>query len=260
MSDYAVSVKNISKKFNLFHEKRDSIYESAAGFFQKKRHSEILQALDDVSFNVKRGEIFGIIGRNGDGKTTLLRIISKIYSPDSGSVDVRGSIIPILAIGLGFHPELTAISNIYQSSILLGFNKDEITKRIPEIIKFAELERFADTKVKNFSSGMQLRLAFATSVLVDPDVLILDEVFAVGDLNFQKKCFDTIMSFKKRGKAIIFVSHDMTPIRNFCDTVMFLKEGKVGKIGSPEESIAAYVDYLAKHPEINPKENLSNSV
>jgi lipopolysaccharide transport system ATP-binding protein len=260
MSDYAVSVKNISKKFNLFHEKRDSIYESAAGFFQKKRHSEILQALDDVSFNVKRGEIFGIIGRNGDGKTTLLRIISKIYTPDSGSVDVRGSIIPILAIGLGFHPELTAISNIYQSSILLGFNKDEITKRIPEIIKFAELERFADTKVKNFSSGMQLRLAFATSVLVDPDILIVDEVLAVGDVNFQKKCLDTIMSFKKRGKAIIFVSHSMSEVSKFCDTVMFLKEGKVGKIGSPKASIAAYKDYLAKHPGINPKENLSDSI
>ena len=241
MSDYAVSVKNVSKKFNLFHEKRDSIYESAAGFFQKKRHSEILQALDDVSFNVKHGEIFGIIGRNGDGKTTLLRIISKIYNPDSGSVDVRGSIIPILAIGLGFHPELTAISNIYQSSILLGFNKNEITKRIPEIIKFAELERFADTKVKNFSNGMQLRLAF-------------------GDINFQKKCLDTIMSFKKRGKAIIFVSHSMGEISKFCDTVMFLKEGKVGNIGSPAESIAAYQEYLAKHPEINPKENLSDSV
>ena len=260
MPDYAVSVKNISKKFNLFHEKRDSIYESAAGFFQKKRHSEILQALDDVSFNVKRGEIFGIIGRNGDGKTTLLRIISKIYSPDSGSVDVRGSIIPILAIGLGFHPELTAISNIYQSSILLGFKKEDISKRIHEIIKFAELERFADTKIKNFSAGMQMRLAFATSVLVDPDILLLDEVFAIGDLNFQKKCFDTIMSFKKRGKAIIFVSHDMEEVANFCDTVMFLKEGKLGKIGSPAEAIAAYRDYLAKHPEINPKENLSNSV
>ena len=260
MSDYAVSVKNISKKFKLFHEKRDSIYESAAGFFQKKRHSEILQALDDVSFNVKHGEIFGIIGRNGDGKTTLLRIISKIYSPDSGSVDVKGRVIPVLSLGLGFHPELTAISNVYQSSILLGFKKEDITKRIAEIIKFAELERFADTKVKNFSSGMQLRLAFATSVLVDPDILIVDEVLAVGDVNFQKKCLDTIMSFKKRGKAIIFVSHSMAEISNFCDTVMFLKEGKVGNIGSPAESIAAYQDYLAKHPEINPKENLSDSV
>ena len=245
MVDYAISVKNVSKKFTLYHEKRDSIFESATSIFQKKRHSETLQALDNISFNVKHGEIFGIIGRNGGGKTTLLRIISKIYSPDSGSVDVKGTIIPVLALGLGFHPELTAITNIYQSSILLGFKKELISKRVEDIIKFAELEKFADTKIKNFSAGMQMRLAFATSVLVDPDVLILDEVFAVGDLNFQKKCFDTIMSFKKRGKAIIFVSHDMTPIKNFCDTVMFLKDGKVGNIGSPEESVSAYVDYLS---------------
>ena len=245
MVDYAISVKNVSKKFTLYHEKRDSIFESATSIFQKKRHSETLQALDNISFNVKHGEIFGIIGRNGGGKTTLLRIISKIYSPDSGSVDVKGTIIPVLALGLGFHPELTAITNIFQSSILLGFKKEEISKRVEDIIKFAELEKFADTKIKNFSAGMQMRLAFATSVLVDPDVLILDEVFAVGDLNFQKKCFDTIMSFKKRGKAIIFVSHDMVPIKNFCDTVMFLKDGKVGNIGSPEESVSAYVDYLS---------------
>jgi lipopolysaccharide transport system ATP-binding protein len=245
MVDYAISVKNVSKKFTLYHEKRDSIFESATSIFQKKRHSETLQALDNISFNVKHGEIFGIIGRNGGGKTTLLRIISKIYSPDSGSVDVKGTIIPVLALGLGFHPELTAVTNIYQSSILLGFKKELISKRVEDIIKFAELEKFADTKIKNFSAGMQMRLAFATSVLVDPDVLILDEVFAVGDLNFQKKCFDTIMSFKKRGKAIIFVSHDMVPIKNFCDTVMFLKDGKIGNIGSPEESVSAYVDYLS---------------
>ncbi|MCH2604863.1 MAG: ABC transporter ATP-binding protein [Candidatus Nitrosopelagicus sp.] len=246
MSEYAVSVKHLSKKFTLYHEKRDSIYESATSWFQKKRHNETLQALDDVSFNVKHGEIFGIIGRNGGGKTTLLRIISKIYSGDSGSVDVKGTIIPVLALGLGFHPELTAITNIYQSSILLGFKKEEIEKRIGDIIEYAELEKFADTKIKNFSAGMQMRLAFATSVLVDPDILLLDEVFAVGDVAFQKKCFDTIMSFKKRGKAIIFVSHDMTPIKNFCDRVMFLKDGKVGNIGSPEESVSAYIEYLSK--------------
>ena len=246
MSEYAVSVKHLSKKFTLYHEKRDSIYESATSWFQKKRHNETLQALDDVSFNVKHGEIFGIIGRNGGGKTTLLRIISKIYSGDSGSVDVKGTIIPVLALGLGFHPELTAITNIYQSSILLGFKEEEIEKRIGDIIEYAELEKFADTKIKNFSAGMQMRLAFATSVLVDPDILLLDEVFAVGDVAFQKKCFDTIMSFKKRGKAIIFVSHDMTPIKNFCDRVMFLKDGKVGNIGSPEESVSAYIEYLSK--------------
>ena len=128
MPDYAISAKNISKKFKLYHEKRDSVFDAAAGFFQKKRHYETLQVLDDVSFNVKKGEIFGIIGINGSGKTTLLRIISRIYTPDSGSVDVKGTIIPILALGLGFHPELTAITNIYQSSILLGFSKEEISK------------------------------------------------------------------------------------------------------------------------------------
>ncbi len=244
MTDYAINVKNISKKFRLYHEKRDSIFEAATSFFQKKRHHEILQALDSVSFNVKQGEIFGIIGRNGSGKTTLLRIISKIYAPDSGSVDVHGSIIPVLALGLGFHPELTAITNIYQSSILLGFPKEEISKRVSDIIKFAELEKFADTKVKNFSAGMQMRLAFATSVLVDPDILLLDEVFAVGDVNFQKKCYETIMSFKKRGKAIIFVSHDVNAIKQHCDKVLFLKEGKVGALGPPVDVVASYLNYL----------------
>ena len=241
MSEYAVSVKHVSKKFKLYHEKRDTIFEAVTGVFQKKQNSEILQALDDISFDVKRGEIFGIVGPNGGGKSTLLRIISKIYAPDSGSVDVKGTIIPILALGLGFHPELTAITNIYQSSILLGFPKEEISKRVDDIIKFAELEKFADTKVKNFSAGMQMRLAFATSVLVNPDILILDEVFAVGDVNFQKKCFDTIMDFKKRGKAIIYVSHDMEGVQKFCDTVMYLKQGKVGMIGSPEETVNAFL-------------------
>ena len=188
--------------------------------------------------------MFGIIGRNGSGKTTLLRIISNIYRPDSGSVELKGSVIPLLALGLGFHPELTAIANIIQSSILFGFNKKDISKRIDDIIKFAGLEKFADTKLKNFSSGMQMRLAFSTAIQVDPDILLLDEVFAVGDLNFQKKCFDTFMSFKKRGKAIIFVSHDMAPIKNFCDRVLFLKKGKVDTIGTPDEAISAYVAYL----------------
>jgi len=243
MSEYAVSVKHVSKKFNLYHEKRDTIFEAATSFFQKKLHSEILQALDDISFDVKRGEIFGIIGPNGGGKSTLLRIISKIYTPDSGSVDVSGIIIPILALGLGFHPEFTAVTNIYQSSILLGFKKEVIDSRVKEIIKFAELEKFADTKVKNFSSGMLMRLAFATSVLVDPDILIVDEVLAVGDTRFQKKCAETILSFKKRGKAIIFVSHNMDTIQEYADRAMFLNNGKAEKIGSPADVIASYGDF-----------------
>ena len=243
MPEYAIRVKNVSKKFRIHHEKRDSMFESMTGFFQRNKHSEILQSLDDISFDVKHGEIFGIIGPNGAGKSTLLRIISKIYAPDSGYVDVQGTIIPILALGLGFHPEFTAVTNIYQSSILLGFKKETIDSRVNEIIKFAELEKFADTKVKNFSSGMLMRLAFATSVLVDPDILIVDEVLAVGDVNFQEKCAKTIRSFKERGKAIIFVSHDMGVIREYADRAMFLNNGKAVKIGLPDDAITAYGDF-----------------
>ena len=150
MNDYAISVKNVSKNFTLHHEKRDSIFESATSLFQKKRHSETLQALDNISFNVKHGEIFGIIGRNGGGKTTLLRIISKIYSPDSGSVDVKGTIIPVLALGLGFHPELTAITNIFQSSILLGFKKEEISKELKILLNLLNLKNLQTQKLKIF--------------------------------------------------------------------------------------------------------------
>ena len=246
MDEIYVNVKHVSKRFRLYHEKRTTIYESITGYFSRKKHYEILQALDDITFDVKKGEMFGIIGKNGSGKTTLLRILSHIYRPDSGSVDIKGTIIPVLALGLGFHPELTATTNIIQSGILLGFSKKDISNRVDDVIKFAELEKFADIKIKNFSSGMQMRLAFSTAVQVDPDVLILDEVFAVGDLNFQKKCFNKIMDFKKSGKSIIFVSHDMAPIKNFCDRVMFLNSGRAEIIGTPDEAIASYVDFLGK--------------
>ncbi len=252
MSEYAIRVKNVSKKFKIHHEKRDSIFESMTGFFEKKKHSEILQALDNISFDIKHGEIFGIIGPNGGGKSTLLRVISKIYAPDSGSVDLKGTIIPILALGLGFHPEFTAITNIYQSSILLGFKKSIIQNRIKEIIEFAELEKFADTKIKNFSSGMLMRLAFATSVLVDPDILIVDEVLAVGDTNFQKKCAKTIRSFKERGKAIIFVSHDMGIIKEYADRAMFLNNGKSEIIGSTDDVITAYGNFCRERDKTSP--------
>ena len=246
MDEISVNVKHVSKKFRLYHEKRTSIYESILGYFNRKKHYETFQALDDITFNVKKGEMFGIIGKNGSGKTTLLRILSHIYQPDRGSVDIKGTIIPLLALGLGFHPELTASANIVQSGILLGFSKKEILDKTSDVIKFAELEEFADVKIKNFSSGMQMRLAFSTAVQVNPDVLILDEVFAVGDINFQKKCFDTIMDFKKRGKSIIFVSHDMSSIRNFCDRALFLNQGKIESIGKPDKVISSYLSNLDK--------------
>ena len=246
MSENSINVKNVSKKFRLYHEKRTTLYESIIGSVNRKPHYETLQVFDDVSFNVKKGETFGIVGRNGSGKTTLLRLLSKIYQPDSGTIETTGTVIPVLALGLGFHPDLTAITNIYQSSILLGISKKEIAEKIDDVIKFAELEKFADTKLKNFSSGMQMRLAFATAVQVDPAVLLLDEVIAVGDLNFQKKCLDVMLDFKKRGKSIVLVSHSSESIKELCDRAMFLKDGSVEIIGNPSEVINSYTDYMEK--------------
>ena len=250
MEGISVDVKHVSKKFRLYHENRTSVYESLVGTFSRKKHYENLIALDDVTFDVKKGEMFGIIGRNGSGKTTLLKILSHIYQPDSGSVAVDGTIIPLLALGLGFHPELTASTNIVQSGILLGLSKRAITDRVDDVIKFAELEKFADIKIKNFSAGMHMRLAFSTAMQINPDVLILDEVLAVGDVNFQKKSFDAIMDFKKRGKSVILVSHEMNTIHKYCDRALFLKNGKVDKIGTPDDEIASYVDFLDKHKSI----------
>jgi ABC-type polysaccharide/polyol phosphate transport system ATPase subunit len=250
LESISVDVKHVSKNFRLYHENRTSVYESVMGIFSRKKYYEQLIALDDVTFDVKKGEMFGIIGRNGSGKTTLLKILSHIYQADSGSVDVNGTIIPLLALGLGFHPELTASTNIVQSGILLGLSKKAITDRIDDVIKFAELEKFADIKIKNFSAGMNMRLAFSTAMQINPDVLILDEVLAVGDINFQKKSFDAIMDFKNRGKSVILVSHEMNTIHKFCDRALFLKDGKVEKIGTPDEAIASYVDFLDKDKSV----------
>ncbi len=244
MTEYSIEVKHVSKKFRLFHEKRNSVYESISGWFKRSKYYEDLDILKDISFNVKKGEVLGIIGKNGVGKTTLLRIISGVYSPDKGKVIVNGSLIPFLGLGVGFMGELTAKSNVIQYGLLLGFSKKQISEKVDDVIKYAELEKFADTKLKNFSSGMYSRLAFATAIQVDPDILIIDEAIQVGDLAFQKKSYETIIDFKKRGKSIIMVSHDMSPIKEKCDSVIFLNNGIIEKKGTPEEVIPAYLDSL----------------
>lgn len=244
MSDIAVDVKNISKKFRIYHEKRNSLYESILGLFNKKKYYEDLQVLKNVSFSVKKGEMFGIVGRNGAGKTTLLRIIAGIYKPDYGSVVINGTLIPFLGLGTGFQVDLTARANVIQYGILLGFKKRDITEKVDEVMRFAELEKFADIKLKNFSSGMYARLAFSTAVQVNPDILIIDEALYTGDLGFQQKCFDTIMSFKKKGKAIILVTHSMEPIHSQCDRALFLNNGTIEAIGNPDVVINAYTKSL----------------
>lgn len=240
MSNIAVDVNNVSKTFRIYHEKRNSVYESISGWFSKKKYYEDLQILKNINFAVRKGEMFAILGKNGIGKTTLLRIIAGIYKPDIGTVTVSGTVAPFLGLGAGFQGDLTARSNVIQYGILLGFKKKDIIERIDDIMKFAELEKFADTKLKNFSAGMHARLAFATAVQVDPDVLIIDEVIQVGDLAFQQKSYETILSFKKKGKAIILVTHDMHPVRTHCDRALFLNKGIAEVIGSPEVVIDAY--------------------
>jgi len=233
--DYALKVKDVWKNFRIYHEKRNSVFESLTGWFSKKKYYEDLDVLKGISFELKKGEMLGIVGSNGSGKTTLLRIISRVYQADQGQVEVYGNLIPFLSLGLGFQSQLTAKSNIIQYGMILGFSKKEITSRVNEVIKFAELEKFADIKLKNYSSGMYVRLAFATAVQVDPDILLIDEALSVGDIAFQKKSFDTILDFKKRGKAIIFVSHDMGLIKSHCDSAIFLNNGIIEKMGKADE-------------------------
>lgn len=240
MSDFSVEAKDLSKFFRIFHEKRNSIYETVIGWANKKKNYEKLKVLDNISFSIQKGEMFGIIGKNGVGKTTLLRVIGGIYKPDNGTIKINGSLVPFLGLGAGFQIDLTARANVIQYGILLGFSKKEIESRVDNIIKFAELEKFADTKLKNFSTGMYARLGFATAIQVNPDILLIDEVLQVGDIDFQKKSFETILEYKKRGKTIILVTHDMTPIENYCDRAMFIEKGKIKFIGEPKLVVEKY--------------------
>jgi len=244
MTEPAIIVKNLTKRFKIYHEKRDTAFEVITSFFNRTKYYEELTILDDVSFEVNKGEMFGIIGKNGTGKTTLLRLLSQIYKPDSGSIKKNGSLIPFLGLGAGFQLEMTAMDNVILYGKLLGLSKKEIKNKLDEILKFAELEKFADTKLKNFSSGMYARLAFATAVQVNPDIVLMDEILSVGDIGFQKKSHDTFLSFKQKGKTIVIVSHDLNVIKENCDRVMFLDNGKIVEIGEPQKVIDSYTSYF----------------
>jgi len=237
----AIEVRNIHKNFLIHKEKRITVFDYLTSLVSPGKKNETLRVLDDVSFSVKRGEMLGIVGLNGCGKTTLLRILSGIYSPDGGKVVLRGKIIPFLGIGAGFNPELTAKDNIIIYGVILGFTKAEITKKIGRIAEFAEVEGFLDTKLKNFSSGMSARLAFSVAVEVDPDILIVDEVLSVGDVTFNEKSFKKFMEFRKRGKTIIYVSHNVREIKDGGDRAIFRHRGKILAEGDPGEVVDAYL-------------------
>ena len=236
MSQAVICVENLSKKYEITVGKlhhntlRDQISDSFSSLFHRNgrsRRKEIFWALKDVSFEVEAGEVIGVIGQNGAGKSTLLKILSRITVPTTGLVEIRGRVGSLLEVGTGFHLELTGRENIYLNGAILGMKKTEIDQKFDEIIAFAEVDRFIDTPVKHYSSGMSVRLAFAVAAHLEPEILIVDEVLAVGDAAFQKKCLGKMGDVAKEGRTVLFVSHNMGTIRNLCSRAILLMNGRI---------------------------------
>jgi ABC-2 type transport system ATP-binding protein len=235
-----IKVSNVSKVFKLPHEKNSSLKSALVNFKGKNKSYEVQQALKNVSFEVKKGEFFGIVGRNGSGKSTLLKLLAGIYTPTHGSIDIEGQLTPFIELGVGFNYELTGRENIYLNGALLGFNRKEMQTMYSDIVEFAELEKFMDQKLKNYSSGMQVRLAFSIAIRAKSDILLLDEVLAVGDAAFQQKCFDVFRELKKQKQTMILVTHDMANVERFCDKVLVLDKGEVLDLTSPQKASSIY--------------------
>lgn len=237
----AIRVESVSKDFKLPKEKVTSIKSFITQSLKKRTKGYTVQhALEDITFDIREGEFFGIVGRNGSGKSTLLKILAEIYQPTSGSVQHRGRLVPFIELGVGFNPELTGRENVYLNGAMLGFSNAEIDEMYDDIVQFAELEMFMDQKLKNYSSGMQVRLAFSVATRAKADVLIVDEVLAVGDANFQRKCFNYFKSLKKNKKTVVFVSHDMNAVREYCDRAILIEKSKVIRSGRVAKVASAY--------------------
>lgn len=237
-NDIALSIEHLSKDFKLPHERKSSLKESALSF--KKQSYDKLHALRDVSFEVKRGEFFGIVGRNGSGKSTLLKLVGGIYQPTSGRIYVNGTLTPFIELGIGFNPELTGRENVFLNGAILGLTRKEVEAKYNEIVDFAELHKFMDQKLKNYSSGMQVRLAFSIAIQAHNDILLIDEVLAVGDTNFQRKCYQIFKDVKKQGKTVIFVTHDMGAVQEFCDRALMIQDSEIVMIGKPRDIALRY--------------------
>jgi len=242
MSEKIIALKNVNKVFNLPTEKVYSLKETLINFARGKLAYKKIHVLRDINLEIKKGEFLGIIGRNGSGKSTLLKIIAGIYEPTSGKVVVKDKISSFLELGLGFNSDLSARDNVYLYCAILGMSKDETDRKIHGIFKFAGLEKFMNAPLKAFSSGMQVRLAFSAAIQTNAPILLVDEVLAVGDMDFQKKCLNVFRRFKKEGKTVIFVSHDMISVRGFCDKVICLENGGIAKVSGKEETINYYIN------------------
>ena len=246
-SEYAVEIKDVSKMFKLYHENVRSLKEKVL-FFNKRGYEEFW-ALQDIDIQVKPGETLGIIGANGSGKSTLLKLMTRILYPTTGQVITNGTIAALLELGAGFQPDLTGRENVYLNASILGFSKKEVDKRFDEIVAFAEMERFIDNHVRNYSSGMYIRLGFAVAINVDPDLLIIDEVLAVGDEAFQRKCLDRIGEIQDTGKTIVFVTHNVEVTREICSRVVMIDQGRIVKEGQPREVVNYYHQFMESEEE-----------
>jgi ABC-2 type transport system ATP-binding protein len=258
--DIAIKVDNLSKTFKLPHEKNDSIKSAIVNFYKRNKSYELQEAVKDVSFEIKKGEFFGIVGRNGSGKSTLLKILAGIYTPSKGSVTVNGKLIPFIELGVGFSPELTGRENVFLNGALLGFSRKEMQSMYKSIVEFAELERFMDQKLKNYSSGMQVRLAFSIAIRAESDVLVLDEVLAVGDADFQRKCLQYFTQLKLKKKTVVFVSHDMGSVRKYCDRVILIEKGNLKLSGTPQVVVPEFMSIFVENNKSEGSKNKAQEV
>lgn len=243
-NSYAIEFQDVSRRFTLHHERRSSFQDWFIGLFRTRGHAEEFWALRNVTFGIRQGETFGLVGRNGAGKSTLLKLVTRILQPTEGRVQVNGRTYAMLELGAGFHPELSGRDNIFLNGSLYGFSRKDMHRKYQEIVRFAELERFVDTPVKHYSSGMFARLGFGIAVNMDPSILVIDEVLAVGDSAFQQKCFRALDDLKARGTTILFVSHDAEVVRSFCDRAALLVDGHLTDIGPANDVVDHYAQML----------------
>jgi ABC-type polysaccharide/polyol phosphate transport system ATPase subunit len=256
MGDIAVEASGVSKRFRLYHERNQSL---KAAFMRGRRAKfDEFWALRDVDLQIPAGKTFGLIGHNGSGKSTLLKCLAGILVPDRGKIDVHGRVSALLELGAGFHPELTGRDNVYLNGSILGMSRKQIDRQFEEIVDFAGLETFIDTPVKNYSSGMYVRLGFSVAINVDPEILMVDEVLAVGDESFQRKCMEKFADFRAQGRTVIIVSHALGTMRSMCDEVAWLDHGKVQGVGDPADLVDGYVG--ASHEDrVQPAEDEKES-
>ncbi len=241
--EYAIEVDNIYKKFKIYYEKSNSLKDS---ILLGKHKYESRQVLRGISFKVEKGKAIGLIGKNGCGKSTTLKLLTKIYAPDQGSIQINGRVSSLIELGAGFHPDMSGRENIYTNASIFGLSKREIDARMNQIIEFSELEEFIDNPVRTYSSGMYMRLAFSVAINVDAEVLLIDEILAVGDVNFQKKCFEKIKEIKKSGTTIVIVSHSLGQIEELCDESIWIENGKIREQGEPKLIHEHYNDAMEK--------------